>query len=185
MFRDEILENERRRKIYATIKENPALHLRDLQRIMSIPLTSLRYHLIYMARRNVILAEKTEHYTRYYVKPLDPEDKKVVSMLRQKKLREIVMIILVSKKAKHQFIADTLKLPPSTLSFYLKYLLENHIIERTKIGYENMYTIKDEDRVEKILIAYQSSFLDKLVDRWTSTWLENRFGKNKPKEEEP
>lgn len=185
MFKDEILENERRSKIYATIKKNPGLHIRHLQRIMGIPLTSLQYHLIYMARRNVILEEKSEHYTRYYCKPLEPGDKKVLSVLRQKRLREIVMIILVSKKAKYRFIVQTLKLSPSTISFYLKYLFDNHIVERIKIGYENVYTLKDEDRIAKILIAYQSSFLDTLVDKWASTWLENRFGRDKSKEEKP
>ncbi len=185
MFKDEILENERRSKIYATIKKNPGLHIRELQRILGIPLTSLQYHLIYMARRNVILEEKSEHYTRYYAEPLNSEDKKLLSVLRQKRLREIVMIILVSKKAKYRFIVQTLKMSPSAISFYLKYLLDNRIIERTKIGYENIYILKDEDRIAKILIAYQQSFLDSLVDKWASTWLENRFGKDKSKEEEP
>jgi predicted transcriptional regulator len=185
MFKDEILENEKRHKIYETIKKNPGLHTRHLQRIMDIPLTSIQYHLNYMARRNVILEEKSEHYTRYYCKPLEPEDKKVLLVLRQKRLREIVMTILVSKKAKYRFIVQTLKLPPSTISFYLKYLFDNHIIERTKIGYEHIYTLKDEDRIAKILITYQSSFLDTIVDKWASTWLETRFGKDKSKEEKP
>jgi predicted transcriptional regulator len=185
MFKDEILENERRGKIYASIKKNPGLHLRQLQRIMCIPLASLQYHLNYMARRNVIFEEKSEHYTRYYCKPLEPGDKKVLSVLRQKRLREIVLVILVSKKAKCQFMVDALKLSPSTISFYLKYLVDNCILERTKIGYENIYTLKDEDRIAKILIAYQSSFVDKIVDKWASTWLENHFVKDKSVEEEP
>ena len=185
MFKDEILENERRGKIYATIKKNPGLHLRQLQRIMCIPLASLQYHLNYMTRRHVILEEKSEHYTRYYSKPLEAADKKVLSVLRQKRLREIVLVILISKKAKYRFIVQTLKLPPSTVSFYLKYLVDNGIIERTKIGYENIYTLKDEDRIAKVLIAYQSSFVDKIVDKWASTWLETRFNKAKSDEEEP
>jgi hypothetical protein len=37
----------------------------------------------------------------------------------------------------------------------------------------------------KILIAYQSSFLDTLVDKWASTWLDNRLGKDKIRKEEP
>jgi predicted transcriptional regulator len=185
MFKEEILENKRRSKIYVAIAKNPGLHIRQLQRILDIPLASLQYHLVYMARRKVILEEKAEHYTRYYCKLLEAEDKKVLLVLRQKRLREIVMIILVSKKAKYRFIVQTLKLPNSTISFYLKYLLDNRIIERTKIGYENIYTLKDEDRIAKILIAYQPSFLDTLVDKWASTWLENRFGKDKSEEEKP
>ena len=84
MFKEEILENERRQKIYAAIKKNPGLHIRELQRLLDIPLASLQYHLNYMARRNVIVEEKAEHYTRYYCTPLDPEDKKILSVLRQK-----------------------------------------------------------------------------------------------------
>jgi predicted transcriptional regulator len=184
MFKDEILENERRQKIYATIKKNPGLHIRELQRALDIPLASLQYHLNYMARRNVIVEEKAEHYTRYYCTPLDPEDKKILSVLRQKRVREIVLIILVSKKAKYRFLVDELNLPTSTVSFYLKTLIDNNIIERTKIGYENVYTITNEDRITKILIAYQSSLLDILVDKWAATWLENRFGKD-VKEDKP
>jgi len=183
MFKEEILENERRQKIYATIKKNPGLHIRELQRVLDIPLASLQYHLNYMARRNIIIEEKAEHYTRYYCTPLEPEDKKILSILRQKRIREIVLMILTSQKAKYRFIVETLKLPTSTVSFYLKNLVENNIIERTKIGYENVYTIKNEDRVAKILIAYQSSFVDTLVDKWASTWLENRLGKEKVQDE--
>jgi predicted transcriptional regulator len=175
MFKDEILENERRQKIYATIKKNPGLHIRELQRVLDIPLASLQYHLNYMARRNIIVEEKAEHYTRYYCSPLDPEDKKILSVLRQKRIREIVLIILVSKKAKYRFLVEELKLPTSTVSFYIKTLIDNNIVERTKVGYENVYTIKNEDKIAKILVAYKSSLLDTLVDKWAATWLENRF----------
>ena len=185
MFKEEILDNERRSKIYACIKKNPGIHLRQLQRILSIPLASLQYHLNYMARRNVIFEEKSEHYTRYYCKLLEPRDKKIVSVLRQKRMREIVLVILDSKKAKGQFLIQALDLSPSTVSFYLKYLVDNDILERTKIGYENIYTLKDEDRIGRILIAYQSSFLDKIVDKWAKTWIENGFVKGKSDKEKP
>ncbi len=52
------------------------------------------------------------------------------------------------------------------MSFYLKCLLENDVLLRKhKVGYINIYTIKDPDKVEKILMAYSSSFLDRLVDK--------------------
>lgn len=185
MFKEEILENQRRHEIYETIKSNPGVYIRELQRIMNIPLASLQYHLNYMARRNVIIEEKAEHYTRYYCSPLDPEEKRILSVLRKKRLREIVMIILVSKKAKYRTIVETIKLPASTISFYLKCLLENGIVERTKIGYENVYTIKDENKIAKVLIAHKSSFLDILVDRWASTWFEPNLNEKKTESQNP
>jgi len=181
MFKDEILENERRRNIYAMIEANPGIHLRELQRVLNMPLATLEYHLSYMARKKIIFGEKIEHYMRYYIKPLEPEDKKILLALRQKRMREIVLIILENKKVKYRFLADYFKLPHSTLSFYLKYLVDYHILERNKIGYENLYTIRDEDRVAKILVAYKSGFLDKLVDKALSTWMETRFRKEKEK----
>jgi predicted transcriptional regulator len=175
MFKEEILENERRRRIYALIETNPSIHLRELQRILDMPLATLDYHLSYMSRKKIIFSESDGHHKRYYTKPLDPEDKKVLSALRQRRLREIVIIILTSGKVKYQFLSDCLRLPHSTLSFYLKYLVQNNILERTRIGYENLYTVKDEERLTKVLIAYKSSFVDKLVDRALNTWMETHF----------
>lgn len=165
MFKNEILENENRRKIYSVLESNPGIHLRELQRVLCMPLTTLDYHLSYMVRKKVVFGETASHYKRYYVKPLDAEDKKVVSALRQKKLRAIVTIVLLNETAKYQFLADILQLPPSTLSFYLKHLVENDILKKDKIGYENIYAVQDEDRVTRLLTMYKSSFADKIAEK--------------------
>jgi predicted transcriptional regulator len=180
MFKDEILENEKRRRIYALIEASPGIHLRELQRILNMPLTTLEYHLNYMARKKILFAETEGHHKRYYTKPLDPEDKKVLAALRQKRMRETVLIILANGKAKYQLLADQLKLSNSTLSSYLKYLVSNNILVKDKIGYENLYTIRDEDRVAKVLIACKPSFLDKLVDNALDIWMETYFRKEEP-----
>jgi predicted transcriptional regulator len=128
-----------------------------------------------MFQRNIILREKNGAYLRYYAKPFDEEDKLLFSALRQKRMREIVFLVLLNQKATVKLLSDNLNLPRSTLSFYLKYLVEHNILNRERIGYENFYTVIDEDRIAKILIAYRSSFMDKLVDRALNTWLETRF----------
>lgn len=174
MFKDEILENEKRRKLYAIIEANPGIHLRELQRIVNMPVATVEYHLEYMHRKKIIYSEASEHVKRYYSKPLDPEDKKILSALRQKKLREIVLVVLSNQKAKYQFLSDCFKLPHSTLSLYLKYLVDREVLDREKIGYENVYTVHDEDRVAKVLVAYRTSFMDTLVDRTLATWMEAR-----------
>jgi hypothetical protein len=56
-------------------------------------------------------------------------------------------------------------------------LVDNGILEKEKVGYETLYTVKDEDRVAKVLIAYRTSFLDKLIDKSLNTWLETYSGK--------
>jgi len=181
MFKDEILENENRRRIYALIEASPGIHLRELQRLLNMPLTTLEYHLSYMARKKILFAETKGHHKRYYTKPLDPEDKKVLAALRQKRMREIVLTILANGKAKYQLLVEQLRLSNSTLSSYLKYLVSNNILVKDKIGYENLYTVRDEDRVAKVLIAYKPSFLDKLVDNALDIWMETHFRKEETK----
>jgi len=177
MFKDEILENDKRRKIYAAVERNPGIHLRELQRRLNMPLTTLEYHLSYMGRKKILFSETQDHHKRYYTRPLDPEDKKLLTALRQRRMRDILLIILANGKAKHQLLADQLKLSPSTLSSYLKYLVASNILAKDRIGYENLYTIRDEDRVTKVLIAYKSSFLDRLVDNALDVWMEARLRK--------
>jgi predicted transcriptional regulator len=182
MFKDEILENERRRKIYSVIKSNPGIHLREAQRILNMPLATLEYHLNYMKRNKIVFGERDGHYVRYYVKPLDLEERKILSALRQRKMREIVLMILANRKVKYQVLADHFKLPRSTLSFYLKYLVDHNILVRNRVGYENIYTVHDEGRVVRMLTAYKSSFLDKLVDKALNTWMETHFRRKEQEE---
>ncbi len=179
MFKDEILENENRRKIYAVIEATPGIHLRELQRILDMPLTTLDYHLDYMTRKKIIFSETKENVKRFYAELFDAADKKLLAALRQRRMREIVLVVLANKKAKFKFLADYLRLPSSTLSYYLRYLVDRGILAREKVGYESLYTVKDEDRVVRVLIAYKSSFLDKLVDKVLNTWMETRFHREK------
>ncbi|HLN44969.1 MAG TPA: hypothetical protein VK209_04620 [Candidatus Sulfotelmatobacter sp.] len=172
MFKEEILENENRRKIYKTIESSPGIHLRELHRVLDMPLTTVEYHLSYMTRRRIVYSETDTHYKRYYVKPLSTEEKKVLYALRQKRMRELVFLVLTKGKAKYQFMADYLKVPNSTLSFYLKYLVDNDILIKDRVGPETIYTLSDEDKVAKVLIAYKESFIDTLIDKTLATWLE-------------
>jgi len=87
------------------------------------------------------------------------------------------LILLSKKKAKYSELLSTINIPPSTLSSYLKILIQNDVISRHKIGYENIYSIEETDRVTKVLITYKGSFLDKLVDKTLNTWLETQFRK--------
>ena len=128
-----------------------------------------------MKLREIIFSEKKEAFMRFYVIVLLDEDKKLLSILRQKRLREIVFRVLVNQKVTVEFLLGDLNLPRSTLSYYLKCLVENGVLDKKKIGYENVYTIINEDRIVKVLITYKSGLIDKLVDKTLNTWLDTRF----------
>ena len=123
MFKEIILENSRRKKIYGLVKKNPGLHFREIHRRLNIPLSSLEHHLNYMTRNNVIYVRKDGGYTRYFCEPLSKEEQKIISAIRHKKLREIVAILIEKEEVKYHDLKDFLQLSPSILSYYLKYLM--------------------------------------------------------------
>ena len=176
MLKEELLKNELRKTIFHFLEANPGLHLREIQRRLELSLTTLEYHLDYMARRNIIYKEKDSRFNRFYVRLLDDEDKKVISVLRQRRLREIMLIILGKDGAKFMELQEILGLPSSTLSFYLKRLVDNKIITRNRIGSETIYSVTD-NRAAKALIIYKQSFMDKLVDQALYAFMEPQFRK--------
>jgi predicted transcriptional regulator len=174
MFKNAVLANLRRKKIYNFVRRNPGFHLREIQRRLEIPLSSLEHHIDYMIRHNVLYKEKDGRYVRYFAGQFTKEERKLISALRHEKLREIVLIILESKEVKFQDLKKFLDLPASTLSHFLKYLVDRCIIRREKVGYENIYQIQDE-RVGKVLIIYEPSFTDRIVDKVLLTFMETDF----------
>jgi predicted transcriptional regulator len=174
MSKDAVLANLRRKEIYNFVRRNPGFHLRELQRKLKFPLSSLEHHIDYMIRHNVLYKEKDGRYVRYFAGAFTKEERKLISALRHQRLREIVLIIRENRDAKFQDLKDCLDLPASTLSHFLKYLVDRCIIKREKVGYENIYSIQDE-RVVKVLVIYEPSFTDRVVDKVSRTFMETDF----------
>ena len=172
MFNDQHLTNLKRRKIYLLVKSNPGIYLRELQRTLNIPLSTLNYHVTYLVRKKILLSEKKDHILRFYVQFFDDKDKQLLSVLRQKRFRQIVYLVLTNKMVNFSFLMENLKLPLSTLSYYLNFLVKKGVFNKERIGDGNIYTVKNEGKIIRILITYKSGLIDKLVDKTLNTWLE-------------
>ena len=162
-----------RRRIYNLIQKSPGLHLRELSRKLEIPLTTLDYHLFYLKRRGMITARLDGKYVRYFVEgSMGIEDTRILSILRQKVCRTIIMFLLLNKQATHRDICEHIKRAPSTTTFHLKKLVELHLISANKEGREIYYAINDVDALSDALVAYKKGFFDTAVNQFVSTWLE-------------
>jgi predicted transcriptional regulator len=174
MYKEILLENSKRKRIYEFIKNNPGFHFRELQIILKIPLSSMEYHIDYMVRHQVIYKEKEGLYARYFAQQPTREELKLISALRHEKVREIVAIVLEKTDVKFQDLKDYLNFPSSTLSYYLKYLMDHNILARQQIGHETIFSIENQS-VQKALLMAKSTFTDKLIDKVLSTFMETNF----------
>ena len=171
MDREDVLEYEVRRKVYTAIKTSPGVHARRLQRLVDIPMSTLVYHLRYLERHGVLLVREDKYYKRYYPhEDLGREDKPVMAALQQEKLKAIVLTILERGDVRYTDLKADSTLPASTLSLYLKELVEAGVLARRRVGRETRYTVLNEGRVIELLLRYRESLMDRVVDRVAALW---------------
>ena len=166
-----VLELDSRRKIYEAVRKFAGSHFREIERKSKLPTGTVKYHLSYLAKNGLIKEEKDGNNIRYFPKEFKPENKKLLGLLRQKPIRDILLFILTHSDCNHEQIVGAVKLSPSTISWHLRKLEENNVIGVVKKGRKTFYNILiDNDKIIKLLTTYQDSFLDSIVDRAIEMW---------------
>lgn len=83
--KENILDLKIRRDLYDFIDKHPGLHLREISRRINIPRTTIRYHLKFLKKQELIKEKFEGRYKRIYItKKMGTEDKKILSLLRQR-----------------------------------------------------------------------------------------------------
>ena len=81
MNHNDLLELKSRRFIYNCIQKHPCLHVRELERVTNIPFTTLRYHLRYLQKKELVNVKKEGGFKRYYVtQSISLQEKKLFSI---------------------------------------------------------------------------------------------------------
>jgi DNA-binding transcriptional ArsR family regulator len=157
-------ELQTRKRIYDTIVSSPGLHLRELSRLLDIPLGTLRYHLSYLEKHELINAQKDHRYKRYYSRKLSPQQKRILAKLRREIPRGIVLFLLLNPNSKHSDLLENFDLSPSTITYYLKRLTAEGIIKRSD-EHEYTYSVVNQEQIINIFLTYRITFKDYLLDK--------------------
>jgi predicted transcriptional regulator len=166
-----ILEVDIRRDIYDLVRKNAGSHFREIERKSGLTVGTVSYHLNFLKKHNLITEEKEGKNVRYFPKEFKAKNKKLMTFLRQKSTRNILLQILINKKCSHDDITKNISLSPSTVSWHVKKLLENNLITTQKIDRRTRYGIAiDEKEVMNLLITYKKTFLDAMVDNVVEMW---------------
>lgn len=168
---NKILELDSRKKIYNIIKKFAGCHFREIERISKLPTGTVKYHLDYLAKHGLVSQIKEGNNLRYFPRDFNPENKKLMSLLRQKSIRQILLFVVIHNNCNHEQIVKYFELSPSTVSWHLKKLEESNIIGFIREGRKTYYNILiNKEEIIKLLITYKESFLDSLVDRVIEMW---------------
>jgi predicted transcriptional regulator len=170
---DDILELESRKKIYSILKKNPGLHLSKIAKILNLRVSLVEYHLHYLEKHSLIKSDKHTGYKRYFISgETESVQKKNFSIIRQKNLLKIVLLLLKQKQANHKELLSQLEISPATLSYHLKRLVKNGILDIDKKGKTHIYSIKNPKELTIWLIKYKPY---NLLDGFTEVWIDFTF----------
>jgi predicted transcriptional regulator len=168
---DKILELENRRKIFEIVKVNAGCHFREIERKSKIPHGTLKYHLNFLVKYKLIRQSKDGGNIRYFPIELHVEDMRLLGLLRQKSIRRIILILLSEKKCEHNEIVNFVKLSSSTVNWHMNHLVREKIVDKNSNGKTVSYKLSgNENEIVKLIISYQDSFLDSLVNKVVEMW---------------
>jgi len=197
---NKILDLEIRRKIFNFILNYPGLHLREISRKMDIPYSTLKYHLIFLEKREFINKKPGKRYNRYYATfKIGRKEKKILGILQENTPRNIILFLLAGLSSHQNEISKYLEKHPTTIEFHLKKLLEIGIIEQvapkdgritrskkpTVIKYysksnEIIYMLKDPWEIYDLFIAYEGSLIDDVTSGFILDYINNMVSEGIP-----
>ena len=157
------LDLETRRRIYVHIVDRPGQFLRELQRELGMAMGTLEFNLAALEKAGLIRVAESEN-KRFFPAEMPPEDRRLLSVLRQRIPRGIVVELLRSTEASPRRMAEGLGVGPTTLNYHLAKLAAAGVLERRREGRVSRYRLADPAPVLRLLIAHRQSFLDRLVD---------------------
>jgi predicted transcriptional regulator len=104
------------------------------------------------------LPNETKSRINYILKYLTPnkDDRELLNLIRRKVPYLIIVVLYAHPNSSQRKISRLLKKHPTTVSFHLKKLVDKGIIEYEERGNENLYRIKDEVAVFRLLFLFAS-----------------------------
>ena len=182
-----------RQEIYEFVKKNPGLNILQISKKMSIPFTTLKYHLKHLEKLEIIKI-KSDGKSKfvYDTYKMGRQEKEIFEFLRKDIPCKIIVYIYYSIFCSQIELSKALDLPPAHVSYYTKKMIDKGIIDypKTKNGRvypypeaknpywkkfnikrkavksEKFYTIKDLDisrKTTRLLISHKNSLGNKNI----------------------
>ena len=105
--------------------------------------------------------------TRYFVANISKQDSNIISCLRSKVTRNIMIFVLQNEFCTFNEIVDHVGKAPSTISWHIKRLKQAGLL-RVIYGSDSLlYSVTEKDLVDKVLSKYKEMFTERVIDDYT------------------
>jgi len=143
LFKQDILQNEKRRKINDYIIENPGAHEREIRKALDLGAYEANIHISVLTKFAFIRNKSYKNKIIFF--PLEfPEEKEMEHLLLREMLpQNIYNCIKTHNKLRPSEISEFLNVPYTTIKFHLKELLEAGMLIKIEENQATYYSISE------------------------------------------
>lgn len=143
LLKQDILENDKRKKIYMYILQSPGAHERELRNEFNLGAYEARVHLDFLTQYKFIRRNDYKNKVVYF--PIDfPEDREKETLLfRNNTIKMLYERIKELRKVRLSELADDINTPYTTVQSQLKDLLEEGFISKIEEGNNAYYVLPE------------------------------------------
>ena len=141
---DEILKNEKRKKIYDFILDNPGTYFYKIVTKLGISNHVVVWHLKMLLKFSFIKLEKFENHNVYFDAQFNVKNSKFAYITSKEKGKKIIDYLRENDYgfSKSQ-LSNALKMHPNTISKYLKMLEQFNVIIKKRVSKRVIYFLND------------------------------------------
>jgi predicted transcriptional regulator len=139
------LGSDNRSKIFGLIKENPGIHLRELQRALGISFNSIRYNTEKMTQSGEIDCDKNSGYSRFYPIGMSEREKLLYTVSRNKTTFRILLELSNQPLLTNKELSWKTGFAKSTVSEHVHELLSVNMVRLT-LSDEGNFKVELQDR---------------------------------------
>ena len=150
--------------IISNIKNSPGIRFRELMKQVGITNGVMSHYLRKLEQNESIRIERTPGVTRLYSSDLSEDEAKLVKRLRQETPKKILVALIENDQLTFKELVSKIAKSPSTTSFYLTQLIEDHIISTTKSNSVKKYFNTEKKRIANIIDEYHPDIIEQSSD---------------------
>ncbi len=173
-------DGKTRAKILAIVQKEPGIHMRKLARKLDCHVNLVDYHLRVLEKGGKVTSVEKSGRKGFFPldrsgekMPLTAKERKILLLLRNQRLLEIIIWLIVNEGGKSGEVSKEVDIAPSTSSYHLGRLEKEGLVTKDK-GTQK-YVLEEPENVAALIIDYDIGSHD-LVESFRSIWEEMSLG---------
>lgn len=156
-------------KFYQYIFIHPGCYFRKIKRELGFSVGTTQYQLNKLEKEGKIVSYSNGFYKSYFANGVfEEEEKKILQILNQKSLREILLFIIENKNPTKQDIVKKFEISYSTTTWYLEKLIDSDLILEKKTGKFSIYFVNHNVKTIPITVQLLKKYYSNIWNTWAN-----------------